>query len=107
MSKHSPAPWQLVEHSWRDTSVCDARARPVCALSLSEEDGEDDAARQEADARLISAAPDLLAACEAALKRLKFALGVRQQLVGTAKGGIAGDVDLIEAALRKAKGGAS
>ena len=67
MSGHTPGPWAVNEWSggWTvyggrmplATGVEVARIAPV----------DDERERNEADARLIAAAPDLLAACEALL----------------------------------------
>src|SRR5438105_6090577 len=63
---HTPGPWRIVESgSTRDIRSCEAAPRTIAALFrpfpylMGEQENE-------ANARLIAAAPDLLAACEAA-----------------------------------------
>jgi hypothetical protein len=63
MSKHSPAPWRVVGADGRAQGIWDAEAKDVVPsgpMSLE-------------DARLIAAAPDLLAALKLALTHLSSA----------------------------------
>ena len=64
MAKHSPGPWEVIEYRGSQGHDCIGVSGPqlMCA-SVNREDGR-------ADAQLISAAPDLLAACRAALADL-------------------------------------
>lgn len=69
MTTHTPAPWSF--DSTRDYSpkrVIRHNGLVVCVLLDSKADDE-----AEADARLIAAAPDLLAACKAASHFLSVA----------------------------------
>lgn len=67
MSEHTPGPWKAVRHgSTAGSIVCDIGR----ALEIVRSDGgETHNEAIEADARLIAAAPDLLAACEALLEQ--------------------------------------
>lgn len=60
------------------------RDRAIAQCYRISESGEDNASEQSANARLIAAAPDLLAACKAALKALEPEQGewndIRNQL---------------------------
>ena len=74
--KHTPGPWQLKKAR---TLLHIGAASPVCEISISANHVHEDypgckrdyVSRQEANARLINAAPDLLAACEQAKAYLK------------------------------------
>ena len=59
---------------------------------------------EEANARIMAAAKNLLAACEKMLARHKQALSIRKGLVGYAGGKLAEEIAEAEAALAKAKG---
>lgn len=68
MSKSSmftPGPWAHVKHSWADVGIY-AGSTQIALLSIereaTEENQDELEARQAADARLIAAAPELLAA---------------------------------------------
>jgi hypothetical protein len=73
MSKHTPGPWQVIEHSWSDTGIYAVNDR-VAKLSIYDEATEDTQEEMEltmaANAHLIAAAPDLLEACRIALPYL-------------------------------------
>lgn len=58
-TKHTPGPWAVSDVG--EVVVC-ATGRTLCDVYSSP---ADDDAQADADARLIAAAPDLLAACEA------------------------------------------
>ncbi len=62
---HAAGPWEIVEHSWSDTGIYAGGAR-IALLSIedyaTEENQEQLEAKMAANARLIAAAPDLLAA---------------------------------------------
>ena len=55
------------------------------------------------DPNLLMAAPDLLAACEAALARLEQALSIRTKLIAFGGGKLAEEVAQLRAALARAK----
>jgi hypothetical protein len=94
MNKHTPGPWEIVGmkkepqtvgaivsyHSYRD-------GKYVCGMSVCIY-GEE----AEANARLIAAAPDLLAACERALEKLNLI------------GGLPATIRVLQEAISKAKG---
>jgi len=72
MSKHTPGPWEVYHNGYHDTWSVEGGGDIVADLwRLAEETHnrhphfEDDC---EANARLISAAPDLLQACEGAMR---------------------------------------
>jgi len=82
MSKHTPGPWRVFEHSWCDTSiVADGFDHGICSLDINhatEETQEADEALMAANARLISAAPELLEAlikCRDEMGQLPHSLG--------------------------------
>ena len=75
MDKHTPGPWYVVGLPWDNGGCVVANADdPHCGELICTTDDrawydhtDEDEERWRADARLIAAAPDLLAACEAAL----------------------------------------
>lgn len=79
--------WKIREHNWSDTGIYDANEKPICLLTISDCEEEDQQERRAAemanDARLIAAAPemltllrDILAADDAALlELLKLEIG--------------------------------
>ncbi|KKM22271.1 hypothetical protein LCGC14_1627040 [marine sediment metagenome] len=75
--EHTPGPWEVeVTESTIETSVCGPiKMRYKRTLNVSNEDRERNMADMEAEAmanaRLIAAAPDLLAACALLIGRLK------------------------------------
>ena len=77
MSKHTPGPWRVFEHSWSDTSVlAEGFDHAVCLLDINhatEESQASDEALMAANARLIAAAPDLLEALQHAIDWLDAA----------------------------------
>ena len=99
MTKHTPAPW-----------VYSRNSNPICILGDWRGDGSySDVAeiapqeRQEAlaNARLISAAPDLLAACHALMRAEAMQEGKRG---GEIMGQISLAIDAARAAIAKATG---
>jgi hypothetical protein len=68
MSKHTPGPWSIDGPTRMGGARIVAPYKPQCTYMVAEvlPDCPDDAAR-DANARLIAAAPDLLAACKAAV----------------------------------------
>jgi hypothetical protein len=71
MAEHTPGPWEV-----SDTSIVTKMAPDVC-IAVIEDDGEYAAPRnvREANARLIAAAPSLLAALKALLDADVYADG--------------------------------
>ena len=65
---HTPGPWRVFHHSWCDTTVCaEGFDHGICSLDINhatEESQEKDGDVMAANARLISAAPDLLEALQ-------------------------------------------
>ncbi len=65
------APWSFVNHTWAESTVYDAHDRPVCSFSIREEATEETQEvlerRMDAHVRLVTAAPDLLAALQSGL----------------------------------------
>ena len=68
---HTPGPWKVFEHSWSETSIlAEGFDHGICRLDINhatEESQEADSALMAANARLIAAAPDLLAALQEAV----------------------------------------
>lgn len=86
---HTPGPWGYVYHRGLDQHLVGPTLENVCIV-------EDRHGRAEANALLIAAAPDLLAALRAAASQLDH--GCRLDMYTQ---------DLVRAAIRKAEGGAS
>lgn len=85
MKKHTPGPWKSTESP---------HATPGSVFLINNPDGAiGEVRRNEADARLIAAAPDLLAAAEAAVQILVYGFVDPQEAV-----------DLLERAIAKAEG---
>lgn len=70
MNAHTKGPWEIIDHNWSDTSIV-GNGKTICMIRIDEEDAEENEEIQadieainSANARLISAAPDLLAICE-------------------------------------------
>lgn len=65
MSKHTPGPWRVVEHSWSDTGIYSDKHH-IAHLSIegvaTERNQSELEASMGANAKLIAAAPDLLEA---------------------------------------------
>jgi hypothetical protein len=112
MSEHTPGPWTLLIHVEGDPVLNVIRdgtekyrgsitsAKWIAELDADSLDGE--CGENEANARLIAAAPDLLAACEAVLSNLDHLSDVWGQE------GVTRTVqDRLRAAIAKAKGGES
>lgn len=63
MSKHTPGPWQVVEHSWSDTGIYSDKHH-IAHLSIegvaTESNQSQLEASMDANAKLIAAAPELL-----------------------------------------------
>ena len=120
MTGHTPAPWRIdrhdgpckacrVNHTYSPSLWIEGR-RPVAQLSILPLEGygfiPENNAEQEANARLIAAAPELLVACKAALPHLADLVA---RTCGEAKEfgvGFADRIafDKLEAAIEKAEG---
>jgi hypothetical protein len=110
MHTHTQGPWQI--QFWNDSSRPSRRDTPVITtgkdaigelFNLWDEDGEDREAERLANARLIAAAPDLLAALES------LAIGLSPASVDMQRENLA-DLcrvcrEIAESAISKAKGG--
>jgi hypothetical protein len=62
---HTPAPWQVDYSGNCHIGITDKNERTIAFCNLQNEDGDED----EANARLIAAAPDLLNALKALMQR--------------------------------------
>lgn len=75
MSKYTPGPWSVFNHSWSDTTILAyGFEHGICSLDINhatEESQEEDEAQMAANARLIAAAPDLLDALEDLCERME------------------------------------
>lgn len=109
-AKHTPGKWEIHDGgrfgSFGETgpSVCAVRSDGTCQ-PLFEIIGPADPAEAEANAHLVTAAPDLLAACDDALGFVRFAL----EFVGGAafpylNESVESLRDNLSAAIAKAKG---
>ena len=81
MSAHTPGPWECTTHSWHETGVYSTvQNQRICKLD-TEDWGVDESTEDEfgqiqgANARLIAAAPDLLAALQNLLEMVDVACG--------------------------------
>ena len=90
-AKHTPGPWSTSEWPSREKDYIRIFAGTTYVGSVGNSD--DPFERTEANARLIKAAPDLLAACEAVISA-----GESENLPTTV-------YDAVEAAIAKAEGG--
>jgi hypothetical protein len=67
-AEHVPGPWRIVEHSWSRTGIYAGDFIGIAALDIEHSATEETQDAQEAvmaaNARLIAAAPDLLAALQ-------------------------------------------
>lgn len=71
-AQHTPGPWRFhVRHSLHDGPVVDTLAGEFVASTA-----DDDSGVGIADAKLIAAAPDMLAALEDLIKLAKIAMGL-------------------------------
>lgn len=92
---HTPGPWHIRKGPDRYI-VADPEKVDGGISWVTVARAYPDAKEQDANARLIAAAPELLAACEAALRYLDYTdpMGVESQE----------EQDLLDAAIRKARG---
>lgn len=90
MSNHTPGPWAFVDK--RDIVSLHTHAKSSGPLVAVVDDNDD--RFTEADARLIAAAPELLAACESALRDCRELKG----------GPVGRTVVALEEAIAKARG---
>ena len=89
MIKHTPGPWEV-----EGIGQVIVPARPPAWRTLADVYGEHgDEEQADADAHLIAAAPDLLAACEMALLDVRYYATVHGE-----------SITVLEAAIAKAKG---
>lgn len=105
-TKHTPGPWHIIHEPTLSTyhiRVEDLDAAPVASLFYSSGGSRPQLSREliDANARLIAAAPDLLAACEAALS---FGEGHPDRTPSWHDARLATQLTL-RAAIAKAKGG--
>ena len=88
-TKHTPGPWDALSHDFGRKKVWEVVAGPedrtIVALNWF-------STNAELDAKLIAAAPDMLAACELALEDM-----VRWKIFGPGR-------NAVESAIKKAKG---
>lgn len=64
----TPGPWELAESGLDFTVISEEQHQPVAVALVYGSLSGDDIGDPQDNARLVIAAPDLLAACEAALK---------------------------------------
>ena len=89
MSKHTPAPWKIAGKSGNDheSFVIDAESRSICWTTNTldcDTDEETITEEDKANACLIAAAPELLAALELAQSYIKPGAGVINHVITTA-----------------------
>lgn len=82
-AKHTPGPWTICEHSWARTGIY-AKHIGIAALDIEQDADEDTQAELEAvmaaNARLIAAAPDLLATLRRCAARICIDEGINSPL---------------------------
>lgn len=97
--QHTPGPWKVKEHA----TSCDVRGHDltvVCGVTMRA-----NAAEEAANARLIAAAPDLLAACKSLTEELdRLAAAVYGEHRGDAAALIWGRAAIASAVIAKAEG---
>jgi hypothetical protein len=86
--RHTPTPWQLEKGELSSTWFIHNSGAEVCMIP-------NHTLYQEANARLIAAAPDLLAACEKAVEHL--------ERIASGRGNAEPIIDVIKEAIRKAR----
>lgn len=73
--KHSKAPWEIIEHNWRDTSIY-SDDKTICSFTLDlddeEEENEEKEAELQANVKLVCASPQLLEALIALKEYCKY-----------------------------------
>lgn len=93
---HTPGPWQI--EFWNDSSRPSRRDTPVITtgrdaigelFNLWDEDGEDREVERLANARLIAAAPEMLAALEGLLADKYLADPINADRMGKARAAVA------------------
>lgn len=75
--KGTKGKWEVIEHSWSDTSlVCGNKTLATQSIyeEATEENQDELETEVSANFKLIAAAPDLLQACQTALTKLENAL---------------------------------
>jgi hypothetical protein len=92
-TKHSPGPWKLSLPD--ETAVASFDGTEIAAVQ-GDYDDDDVWPVMAANARLIAAAPELLAACKAALAEVQRTISSHTSFNNT--------VDVLEAAIAKAEG---
>ena len=82
MSTHTPGPWALIDHGggWFDIESENERYFFVCAAGSR--DSQSDQQQSSANARLIAAAPDLLACLQEAIEDSDEVLAARISNLG-------------------------
>jgi len=92
MNEHTPGPW------WDESGIIHAKSAEWTAenhscVHIAAVQWLDDFSESEANANLIAAAPDLLAACKTAVKKCPFPVGAAlakeklQNAIAKAEGG--------------------
>ena len=103
MSEHTPGPWELAWEDGKHGVIGQTTGGKLVAIvGNNPDDGRND--ERKANARLIAAAPDLLAACEAVLK---WAETPQSEDRGTFTYFAEVIVPMVDVAIAKAKSGES
>ena len=100
MSEHTPEPWKVYNDGTK-TFVASSSAGRVVAVGLYDESTDTPSEEIEANARLISASPELLSAAETAVEIIRDSYG--QDKVDVLCDDQA--INVLERAIKKAKGG--
>jgi hypothetical protein len=70
--KHTPGPWEVIEHSWSETSIFYGKDKRIARLTIYDVAAENTQQslkkEMDANARLIAAAPELLEALTGIIK---------------------------------------
>ena len=103
MNKHTPGPWQHGDLDDGDTIYVFGRGEDTLVCEVNDTDLDADEA--EGNARLIAAAPELLAACKAAVEYAETCRDIPEFSSGYCIG--TDHLEAIKAAIAKAEGGAA
>ncbi len=102
-TKYTPGPWWSDEAKEVIYIAADGEPEVACVAAQVDEDSVNDTDR--ANAHLLAAAPDLLAACEKALAMYEWILGDHPKL--DPDGDLLPELEALKNAIAHAKGGVS
>lgn len=101
-TKHAPGPWEVRFRFGRETTVSGRQRYPICDTGTAPL-GQANHAREEANARLIAAAPDMLEALKGAIGALEFSRDYHTDLGNAEQAFCQDKLDAALNAIRKAE----